>query len=132
MIDKKQIALESQISKYFMKDNGVTTHFYFSEVEEEKLELSVYTFNENRSTSFLFKRVKAGDKIVALSKVLKYIQEVMPEENNYTVKWRFKKDGTMQESYFRGVDPEDVINKFYDNKDRDNIIIDEVKLNPVA
>lgn len=131
-MDKKQIQLESQISKYFSNDNSTTAHFHFEKTEDDKLELSLYTYNEKRNTSFLFKKVKGLNKIVAISKVLKYIQEVMPEENNYTVKWYFKDDGKMQKSYFRGVDPEDVIEKFYDNKNRDNIVIDEVKLSPLS
>jgi len=137
MIDNKsELQLESQIARYFMKDNGVTCHFRYDEDEdkENSINLCVYTFNKDTNTSFLFHRVKGASPITALTKALNYLKEVMPEENNYTVKWRKEGDDSEKEreSYFRGTDIEEVVNKFYFGKDRETITVTDVNLNPIS
>ena len=134
MVDNQEIKLESQISEYFTKDNGVTTHFRYEDTEDNKVELNVYTFNSKTNTNFLFHKLKASSKVTVLSKMLKYISEIMPTENNYTVFWNTKEDpDTTHESYFRGTDIEMVVAKFYEGKaDRDEIEVTDVKKNSIA
>lgn len=131
--NKSELQLESQISRYFMKDNGVTCHFrYEDDKEDGDVFLCVYTFNKDTNTSFLFHKVKGASLTTALTKALNYLKEVMPEENNYTVKWRKEGEEEERESYFRGSDIEEVVNKFYFGKDRETITVTDVNLNPIS
>jgi hypothetical protein len=131
--DTKEIQLESQISRYFMKDNGVTCHFRYVNVEENKVDLYVYTFNKDTQVNFLFHKVTAVTEITGLTKMLNYLKEVMPEQNNYTVVWKLNDNEKMNESYFRGSDIEEVVNKFYvGKKDRESILVTDVTLNPLS
>lgn len=131
--DRKEIQLESQISRYFMKDNGVTCHFRYIDRDDDKIDLYVYTFNKNTNVNFLFHKVTAVTEITALTKMLNYLSEVMPEENNYTVLWQLKGNEEVNKSYFRGSDIEEVVNKFYvGKKDRDSIIVNSVELSPIS
>lgn len=131
--DTREIQIESQISRYFMKDNGVTCHFRYLGRDDDKIDLYVYTFNKNTSVNFLFHKVTAVTEVTALTKVLNYLKEVMPEQNNYTVLWNLKGSDDTYESYFRGTDIEEVVNKFYvGKKDRESIVVTDVKLNPLS
>lgn len=132
MIDNQELQLESQISQFLMKGNEVTTHFKYEEVED-KLVLSVYTFNIKTNVNFLFHQSVGSSPMTVLSKMYKYIKEVMPEENNYTVIWELNESEGINESYFRGTDIEQVMVKFYTGKkDRSEINVIEVKLNPIS
>ncbi|CAG7580773.1 MAG: hypothetical protein SLAVMIC_00551 [uncultured marine phage] len=134
MVDNQEIKLESQIAEYFIKDNGVTTHFRYEDTEDGKVELSVYTFNKHTQTNFLFHKLVASSVVTVLSKMLKYIAEVMPTENNYIVFWNTKEDPeTINESYFFGTDIEKVVAKFYEGKaDKEGIEVTNVKKNSIG
>lgn len=132
MIDNQELQLESQISQFLTKGGHVTAHFKYEEVDD-KLVLSVYTFNIKTNVNFLFHQSVGSSTMTVLTKMYKYIKEVMPEENNYTVIWGINGSEDINESYFRGIDIEQVMVKFYKGKkDRSEINVIEVKLNPIS
>jgi len=131
-IDNQVLALESQISERFTKDNDVTVHFKYvpDENDEDKIILKLYTYNINTGMNFLFNQLKASSHITVLSKMLLYISTDMKEENEYLVNWNTKSDAKLNESYFRSSDIECVMVKFYDGKkNRDEIEVTNVQLN---
>lgn len=133
MIDNQELALESQISEYFTKDNRVTTHFKYEELDDEKIELRLYTFNTKTGANFLFHKLKASSGIAALSKMLVYISTILKTENNYIVTWNVKGEKQVNKSHFRSADIEAVMVKFYEGKkDREELEVTNVKLKPTV
>jgi hypothetical protein len=132
-MDNQEIMLESKIIEYFTKDNGVTCHFKYIDTEDDKVELNLYTFNLKTNTNFLFHKVKSSSSITALSKMLNYMSDTMPSEKNFTVFWFYKEnEDKINASYFRSEDIEQVMIKFYTGKNRDEIEVSEIKLNPLS
>ena len=145
--------LERKISEAIHKDNGATAHFIWEYTPNKVvssvvgfLELKVVTLNPQHSTHFLLHRVEKNLYENVSIEVLycAILQEVIDlfilkqkcESTllHYAVGWR---DRTNEEikfntvtSYFSGKSFKDIINKFFFEKNEDDIIIDSVTLLP--
>jgi len=134
---KEEIELESNISHYFMRDNGVTTHFRYkpkpTPLEPNRVELSVFTSSRTNGM-FLFHSITGEDTVTSLSLMLHYIMEEMPSESNYTISWTSNNDKNLETkySYFRGSNLDKILSKFWNGKSKDEISILEIKLNPIS
>ena len=66
----------------------------------------------------------------ALQKILEYLETSRKYQNTYTLVWLKKGESKTRTSYFSGSDMKDVLDKFYHNKESEDYIIYEIRLNP--
>lgn len=131
-VSLKEMRIMSEISRIISKDNGNTTHPVWDEDEDGKMTLHLFTYNDRNNQTFLLKSTKGNSKAGALTKALNYLNQELGEENSYTVIWRSKDRKKQEESYFSGKDVWEVLEKFYFGKEREDIIIFEIKLSPIS
>jgi carbamoylphosphate synthase large subunit len=105
--------------------------FDFSQ-NEGVITLNLITVNPRHEQSFLFHSVKAVDKVEALQKMQKYVNQQHKDENTYTVQWRKSGERELHTSYFRAKNMYDALDKFYYNRDMTTYTVFNVALNPVA
>lgn len=150
-MDIINIKLESEIMKKVHADNGATVHFNWDVTTTESGEdesvsssphfeeyvefytLELITFNPLHEEPFLCHTVKGKSKHNCLKEMRDYI--VSHEDlgiQSWTIEWMYKGKHGAFTSYFSGKDEEDVLNKFYHGKDKDTIILLELKLNPIS
>ena len=126
------VKLESEIAQRL---KGVTTHFIYDQSLGAETKLDIITFNPRHNEMFLYHTVlEEGTKTSCLLKALEDIKSFEKEKSlaTYTIRWSKRKEGEHYESYFSAKNEEDALKKFYYGKDRDNIILYNLKLNPIA
>jgi hypothetical protein len=127
MIDNVIIQLEDEISKLVYSDNGRTVHFEYCGSGNQ---VNAYTYNKTNRETFLLKKAIGSSYQECLEKILIYIKENEKSYDSYTVIWSRKGRNERNMSYFYCTDVIDVINKFFDGKDKKLYIVYEIKMNP--
>ena len=145
---KNRFQLEKEITDIIFNDNGCSTHFQWGSNNESnstqaKYQLNLVTYNPIHKTQFLLHTIteEIGDiellwqekeeiETKILRDMLYYLQQRKKHVYYYTVKWSYKKDDSNageefkeNVSYFNGNDIQEIINKFFFQKDKDTIII---------
>jgi len=126
----QKVELENKISSIIREDNNCSTHFEYQKVDKEKVEVLIITYNPIHKQKFVLKQFVTGDVEEGLADVLEYLEENRHIKNSYTVVWLKKGENKTQVSYFSGKNMMEVLQKFYHQKDKDDYIIYEIKLNP--
>jgi hypothetical protein len=136
-MEDTKIGLEDEISRMIMAENGCTAHF---EYEHDKLNTEIFknthtitvtTYNPKSKETFLLKSVTANDYVEGLMKISEYVRNHKIDYDSFTVTWSKKGDShTRPLAYFYCKDALEALEKFYFNKERDEYIIYDVKMNP--
>ncbi len=129
-MESKKVQLENSISKIVEEDNACSTHFEYTKSEKGSQEITIITYNPRHNQQFVFRKLESNSVEKGLELVLEELQNHRKLHNTYTVVWLRKGDSKTQTSYFTGSNMRDVLAKFYHNKDDDDYIIYELKLNP--
>ena len=129
-MDIELISLESKLTQLIYKDNQNTVHFDYGTARGD-ISVDIITYNVQKSQAFLLHSNIGTTKTEAIQSAIKYFEETMLEENTYTVVWQKKDSNEQLTSYFRAKNMAEVMKKFYHNSG-DEVVIFEVKLNPVA
>jgi len=101
-------------------------------VIDGKTKLDLITINPRHNQSFLFHSATGIDKVDALKKMWKYVQNYKEKENSYTIQWTTKSDSGLHTSYFRASNILDALEKLYYGRDRNTITVFSVVLNPIS
>jgi hypothetical protein len=128
-----RIEYETKIIQAVRKDNvnGNTVHFHWDRASfGGNYVLRVVTHNIKTNQNFLMKQVDAPTEHECLLAMVKYVEESFKDENSYTIIWSDGAGGEPVESYFRGVDDDEVTTKFIHDNTR-GVIIDII-LNPLT
>ena len=128
-METEKVKLENKISRIIEEDNSCSTHFEYQKRNGET-ELTIITYNPIHHEQFVLKKENADSVEHALKKVLEYLENSRKQQNTYTLVWLRKGENKTQTSYFSGSDMKDVLEKFYHNKESEDYIIYEIKLNP--
>lgn len=128
-METEKVKLENQISRIIEEDNNCSTHFEYNFVDG-KTEIAIITYNPIHHEQFVLKKETAPSAESALQKVLEYLENSRKYQNTYTLVWLKKGESKTRTSYFSGSDMKDVLDKFYHNKESEDYIIYEIKLNP--
>ena len=149
--DITKYKLEREISEVINKDNGCTAHFIWeynpcnkTTREMGYLELKVITINPNHSKHFLLHRVKKqvvdSHNIDDLyCEILKEVITILHSRNDttiihYAIGWRDRSNEAIKfttiTSYFSGKSFKEIIEKFFFEKNENDIIIDSITLLP--
>jgi predicted enzyme involved in methoxymalonyl-ACP biosynthesis len=99
--------------------------------EGDAIRLELITINPKHDQSFLFHAVVAADKLTALSELLEYVAQTFRKEQSYTVQWA-RKAGELHTSYFRARDMYEVLDKFYHGRVKEDYLVFNITLNPIA
>lgn len=139
MINTK-IALEDEISRIIMSDNGCTAHYEYKSCvttksidSPELKQVTVMTYNIHSKATFLLKEVIAPTIEDGLKEILKYVKSHKEDYDSFTIVWA--KKGTVkstEKSYFYCKDLFEALEKFYFNKNREEYVIYEAKMNARA
>jgi hypothetical protein len=106
--------------------------FEYTTVEGSKVKLDLITINPRHNQAFLFHSEQGGDKVDALNKMLRYVQNYKEKEHSYTLQWVAKGDSELHTSYFRAANIMDALQKLYYGRDMNTITVFSVVLNPVS
>ena len=98
-----------------------------------KVKLDLITINPRHNQAFLFHNEVGSDKVDALNKMLRYVQNYKEKENSYTIQWVAKGDTEeLHTSYFRAGNILDALQKLYYGRDMNTITVFSVVLNPIS
>ena len=134
---------ESAIQEIIKKDSDCTCHFNYlvsnSQFNIKKIKLELVTFNTNHKTQFLLHTIEAENKIKAANMMYKHVYQlknnltlINSPFSSYTVEWFNKSENKMNKSSFYGHTIEEILQKFYYGKSRNNFIIYNIRLNPIS
>jgi hypothetical protein len=132
--ETKKLALENKISEFIKLDNKCTVHFDYKKAHSslDKVELTVTTFNPAHDEKFVLMKTTEVGTLKCLEKVLSYLEHHKKYQSSYTVLWSEKTKFQINTSYFYAYDMQEVLDRFYESKDRHAFIIYEMKLNPIS
>lgn len=99
---------------------------------EGRVKLDLITINPRHNQAFLFHSEVGGDKVDALQKMLRYVQNYKEKESSYTVQWVAKGGTELNTSYFRAGNIMDALQKLYYGRDMNTITVFSVVLNPIS
>jgi len=136
---KSKIALEDEISRAIMSENGCTAHFNYETTFPNKLgdkpdrKVTVLTYNNQKQTTFLLKEVVTKTDEEGLEEVLKYVKCHKEDFDSFSVIWSKKgQSGKTQKSDFYCRDIYEALSKFSFDKEKDEYVVYEVKMNARA
>jgi len=132
----KEIELENQI-RQLLDDTQIYFDYNLVNFNEHgeipMLKLDLITINREHNHKFLFHSVTANSKIILLREMIRYIDDYKRHQENYQIEWTHTKDqSSMQNSWFRGNDIFDVLNKFYYSKEKSQFKIFRIELMPMS
>lgn len=125
-MDTRIIELEDEIATIIQKDNGRTIHFEY--IGGNMVE--AYTYNHNNKETFLLTKKVGQDYVDCLQKILDYVKQNQKTYDSYTVIWARKGRGERTTSYFYCRDIVEVIDKFFEGKDKNLYHVYEIRMNP--
>jgi hypothetical protein len=126
------IKLENQVERIVQEDNAseCTAHFNYKLNETFGILVNVTTYNPHHGTLFFLTKGVGATKEIALADAITKIKK--KELSTYTVTWSKKSEGKTYISYFTAYDVYEVLYKFYFEKNKEDFIIFEIKLNPIS
>jgi hypothetical protein len=127
-MDNKIIKLEDKIATLILLDNQRSVHFEY----ENNLMVSAYTYNSTTRETFLLKKEVGLSYIDCLEKILEYVKSSQTSYNSYTVIWNRKGRSERNVSYFSCRDILEVVDKFFEGKDKNLYLVYEIKMNPIS
>ena len=133
--EKKKLELEDKISELVKSDSKCTVHFDYKKAQGtslDKLDLTVTTRNPLHDETFVLMKVTEVGILKCLEKVVSYLEHHKRFQSSYTVLWSEKAKFMLNTSYFYAYDMQEVLNRFFEGKDRHAFIIYEMKLNPIS
>lgn len=105
----------------------------FNFIEKEGIVvLELITINPVHEQSFLLQSFKGVDRIDALNKMKDYVEQKYEEEKTYTMQWSKLGDANLHTSYFRASGIQEVLNKFYYEREQTSYTIYSITLNPMT
>lgn len=136
-METTKIALEDEISRTVMAENGCTAHFNYDDTfprklgaEDKERRITVMTYNNKKQTTFLLKEVVAKTDEEGLKEVLKYVKCHKEDYDSFSVMWSKKGQlGNIQKSDFYCKDIYEALSKFCFDKEKDEYVVYEVKMN---
>jgi hypothetical protein len=136
VMETTKIALEDEISRAIMAENGCTAHFDYHEIIVGKLKdsseyeskVTVMTYNPKTRETFLLKEVSAKSDDEGLMKVSEYVKSHKVDYDSFTVIWTKKGETKQSPSYFYCKDALEALEKFFFNKQREDYIIYSVTM----
>jgi hypothetical protein len=128
------VYLETEIRKLIREDNGAEVSFDYQPSAGKEVTLRVHTINPATKETFLLTTVYGEGHENALKALLNHVKIHKTENRSYTVKWRRKADTDVMwhTSYFYCKGLCELVERFYEGKDKDMYEVYEIKLNPVA
>ena len=133
--EKKKLELEDKISELVKTESKCTVHFDYNKVSggsADKISLTVTTFNPVHDEKFILMKVTESGILKCLDKVVSYLEHHKRYQSTYTVMWSEKAKFMLNTSYFYAYDMQEVLERFYEGKDRHAFIIYDMKLNPMS
>lgn len=133
--------LEDRIAHAIFTDNGAETQFAYVANKnwlgmklDPEWTVRVFTKNKRTGVQFLLKEVITPIVDQGLMDILYYLTTLKEENDSFTVEWiqKGKKQDVPEKSYFYCKDIVEVLEKFYDNHERDEFIVYSIKVNPRA
>ena len=113
--------IEKQISEIILKDNGCSSHFEYKEEYIDNCQLVLTTYNPIHDEKFIAYRVNGKNKLDAIKNLLDLIEKKFFSKRlkNYSVEWIKIKQNKSYTSYFVARDIEELLKKFYFQKNKD-------------
>lgn len=142
-MDKSIIALEDEISRAIMAENGCTAHFDYedekvygkyvkgesSDLPKAKRVVTVITYNPNTRETFLLKSVCEKTDEEGLEVISTYVKSHKIDYDSFTISWAKKGESKQSKSYFYCKDILEALEKFFFNKQREDYVIYSVNMN---
>jgi len=132
---KSKIALEDEISRALMAENGCTAHFEYKHVISDDRNkdyvhrVTVMTYNPKTAETFLLKEVFAKSNEDGLMNISEYVKNHKVDYDSFTILWIKKGESKQSLSYFYCKDALEALEKFYFNKERRDYVIYSVTMN---
>ena len=147
--EKQLMALEHEISELIRNDNGCTTYFTWNFKNNtfpytgSNIKISVHTYNPVHKTKFLLmsnvllveeiteKKIYSA-KFALLKQVKTYVEERKKLNLNYLVEWNSKNtlNENVKHSYFNGENIDEILEKFYNGREKSKFIIYKIEMIP--
>jgi hypothetical protein len=96
------------------------------------VDLDLFTINAIHKQQFFFHSTEGRDEIEALELMLKYVKNQLIIDDSFTIQWKLKGSTEIHQSYFRGKNMMDALDKFYFGRSVSSITIYSIVLNPLA
>lgn len=134
-MDITQIELEEKIRRIVAEDNGRVVIFEYLETTPDILpiytRLIVSTLNQStKEVSVMWDKGDKLTKAECLQCVVNYLELIRPHEDNYIVNWSKKGSGDMQISYYGGNDMQEVLDKFFATRKKEEYVIHSITIAP--
>lgn len=138
MMETTKIALEDEISRAIMAENGCTAHFQYTDdtkhfktfFNQSPRTITVMTYNPKTKETFLLKEVNAKTDEEGLVQIAEYVKTHKVDYDSFTVLWTKKGDTKQSSSYFYCKDALEALEKFFFNKEREDYVIYSVTMSP--
>lgn len=139
--DKTITQLEEEIKSIIFNDNGCTATFEYNEIPNQynslmtkkHTQVVVRTFNSSKDETFIMCVKKGASAHDALNEVINYLKLIKKSGSSYTVRWRKKGEHMpLQSSYFYCDNILQVVDRFFTDKNVDEYVVDEIKMNPIS
>lgn len=133
---KRQCDLQSHIRTLIRQDNGADCEFFYStEKRNDHINyLTVVTINPKHREMFTLHQTKGYlSKVECLDEVITYLESInLPESSfiPYKVTWYRRDVGEPNTSTFYVKEMQELLDKFYENKDPINYVIQSITMIP--
>jgi hypothetical protein len=133
MNKEKRFLLESELISLIYDNNKNTPHFnYRVNIDAyESVTLELFTYNVKNNEVFLLAAVSGKNTEECLIKMIKLVKSRQAEPHSFTVEWENLVTGKKALSYFYETSEENVIEKFFFNKNREEYKI-RIIPNPIS
>ena len=128
----QNISLEHKIQKFILDDNKCLTTFKYNNIDNDFIELYVYTYNPIHEATFLLVKMIAQSKYECLNNTLAFLKKKIHPNifKTYAVEWVKKGDIKTKVSYFYVKSLRNLFEKFYSDKNEHDYIIYNIMLRP--
>jgi hypothetical protein len=96
------------------------------------VDLDLFTINSIHKQQFFFHSTEGRDEIEALELMLKHVENQLIIDDSFTFQWKLKGSTEIHQSYFRGKNIMDALDKFYFGRSISSTTIYSIVLNPLA
>jgi len=132
---KRQCDLQREIRKRIKGDNGADCEFFY-ENENKLTYLTVVTINPKHQEMFTLHQTHGyKDSIGCLDEVMAYLDNIHRSDSGiipYKVSWCKLNENNRNESTFYVKNLQELTDKFYENKNVDDYVIQSVVMLPMS
>jgi len=136
---QRRCSIEHDIITRVMYDNKATCHFDYRCQSNNKVILALTTYNPGHGQVFNLLITDPHDSdIKCLDQARIFLDQIRSGKNgyfSYRINWIEKKganSGIQRTSYFYGSDINEVIDKFFEGKEREDFHIQRIEENPIS